>query len=331
MAAVTPDAIFQVATGFMAAKHLFVANEVGLFEHLAPGPTTLDTVAQRTGVPRRTLRILADAMVALGFVEKQGEHYQNGLVAATFLSGGTPIDLRPFLRLWNQLSYPRWMQLEAAVRTDQALFGALAFTEEQQRIFSEGVAAFTAGTAQAQALATAYDFGRHRRILDLGGGTGSFLLALLPRHSGLAATLFEMPTAAAVARQHLASTPYAGRITVVAGDFFTDVIPAEHDAILIANVVHHYASDRIRTLFRRLRERVPEDARLLLVDLWTNPTHTQPLFAALMAAEFLINSGGDVYSTAEIRQWLHETGWRLLEQVPLEGPASVIVAETAAD
>ena len=76
---------------------------------------------------------------------------------------------------------------------------------------------------------------------------------------------------------------------------------------------------------------MPEDARLLLVDLWTNPTHTQPLFAALMAAEFLINSGGDVYSTAEIRQWLHETGWRLLEQVPLEGPASVIVAETAAD
>lgn len=71
MATVTPDAIFQVATGFMAAKHLFVANEVGLFEHLAPGPTTLDTLAQRTGVPRRTLRILADAMVALGFVEKQ--------------------------------------------------------------------------------------------------------------------------------------------------------------------------------------------------------------------------------------------------------------------
>jgi len=77
MATVTPDAIFQVATGFRAAKHLFVANEVGLFEHLAPGPTTLDTLAQRTGVPRRTLRILADAMVALGFVEKQGEHYHS--------------------------------------------------------------------------------------------------------------------------------------------------------------------------------------------------------------------------------------------------------------
>jgi SAM-dependent methyltransferase len=328
MATVTPDAIFQVATGFMAAKHLFVANEVGLFAHLTLGPTTLDTLAQRTGVPRRTLRMLADAMVALGFVEKQGEYYQNGPVAATFLSGGTPTDLRPFLRFWNQLSYPRWMQLEAAVRTDQVLFGFLEFTDEQQRIFSEGVAVLTSGTAQA--LATAYDFGRHRRVLDLGGGTGSFLVALLSRYSGLAATLFEMPSAAAVARQHLASTPYAGRITVVAGDFFTDVIPAGHDAILIANVVHGYVPDRIHALFQRLRTQVPEGARLLLVDWWTDPTHTQPLFAALMAAEFLINGGGDVYSAEEIREWLHETGWRLLEQVPVEGPASVIVAETAA-
>jgi hypothetical protein len=66
----TPDPIFQVASGFMAAKHLFVANEVGVFEQLAAGPATLDVLASRTGVARSRLRILADAMVALGFVER---------------------------------------------------------------------------------------------------------------------------------------------------------------------------------------------------------------------------------------------------------------------
>ena len=81
MADVTPDLIFQVANGFMAAKHLFVANEIGLFEALADAPATLDDLAQRTGIPRRTLRILADAMVALGFLERQGDLYQNSLVA----------------------------------------------------------------------------------------------------------------------------------------------------------------------------------------------------------------------------------------------------------
>ena len=73
MTNVTPDSIFQVASGFMASKHLFVANEVGLFEGLAEGPKTLDELSARTGIPERTIRILADAMVALGFVERHDE------------------------------------------------------------------------------------------------------------------------------------------------------------------------------------------------------------------------------------------------------------------
>src|SRR5262249_18497723 len=91
---VTPDSIFQVATGFMASKHLFVAAEVGLFEHIAENGSTLDELTARTQVPRRTLRMIADAMVALGFVERRGDLYLNGPVAATFLAGRTPADLR---------------------------------------------------------------------------------------------------------------------------------------------------------------------------------------------------------------------------------------------
>ena len=72
----TPEPIFQVASGFMAAKHLFVANELGVFTHLAAGPATLDDLAQRVGIPRRTLCMLVDAMVTLGFVERQGERYE---------------------------------------------------------------------------------------------------------------------------------------------------------------------------------------------------------------------------------------------------------------
>src|SRR5216684_1056029 len=109
----SPDAIFEVAMGFMGSKHLFVANEIGLFSVLAEGPATLEEIAERAAVPARTIRIIADAMVALGFL--------------------------------NALSYPAWLGLERAVRTDE-LAGA-ALTEEQQTIFSEGVEAFSSGAA----------------------------------------------------------------------------------------------------------------------------------------------------------------------------------------
>jgi phospholipid N-methyltransferase len=324
MSNVTPDSIFQVASGFMASKHLYVANEVGLFEHLAEGPITLDELSERTGVPRRTIRILADAMVALGLVDRQGDRYQNGPVAATFLSGRTPADLRPFLRFWNRISYPSWMHLEESMRTGQAAVGHLS--EELVKVYSEGVEAITAGTAMA--LATTYDFRQHQRVLDLGGGTGSFLLAVLRNYSHLETTLFEQPDIAAVARQHLVGTPAGEQVKIVEGDFFKDPIPEGHDAVIVANVVHIFSPEHTRALLQRTRERVPVGARLLLVDFWTDPTHTQPTLATLLAGEFQMFSGeGDVYSEEEVHEWLQQTEWRPLEHKPLAGPASLIVAE----
>ena len=145
----TPDLVFQTATGFMMSKHLFAANDLGLFEKLADRPLTLDELARELGIPSRTARITADAMVALGFVEKRDNRYQNSPVSQTFLSGKTPADLRPFLRFWNHISYPQWQHLEEALRTNRAVRGDL--DPDQQRIFSEGVAAFTAGPAHAMA------------------------------------------------------------------------------------------------------------------------------------------------------------------------------------
>ena len=77
MSEITPDPIMRIALGFMAAKHLFVASEIGVFEKLAGGPMTLDALAAATGIPRRTLRISADAMVSLGLLQREGEGYRN--------------------------------------------------------------------------------------------------------------------------------------------------------------------------------------------------------------------------------------------------------------
>jgi SAM-dependent methyltransferase len=328
MRGITPEPILAVATGFMTAKHLFIANEVGLFEQLATGPRTLDELVAQTGIPRRTLRIVADAMVALGIVERHDSRYQNGPVAATFLSGATPADLRPVLRFFNHISYRAWLGLEAAVRSGQAQTKFGHFSEEEQRIFSAGIEAGTAGTAQA--LATTYDFGRHRRVLDLGGGTGSFLRAVLRRHVGLQATLFELPTVVPLARQRLAADPATGQVEVVAGDFLQDSLPDGHDAIIVANVVHLFSPEHNRALLRRLRDHVSAGARLLLVDFWTDPTHTEPLIAALLAGEFLVIGGeGDVYSEEEVRSWLLQTGWRFVGHTPLADSRGLVVAEAA--
>ena len=94
----------------------------------------------------------------------------------------------------------------------------------------------------------------------------------------------------------LTGTSVADRIRVVEGDFLRDQVPSGHDLLLIANVIHLFQPEVNRELLGRLRKAVEVGARALLVDFWTDPSHTQPLFAALMAAEFLVVAGGDVYS-----------------------------------
>ena len=325
---VAPDPIFQLATGFMSAKHLFVANEIGLFETLSDGPATLDELAQRVGVPQRTTRIVVDAMTALGLVQRNGERYENSPLAALYLSRRPAHDLRPFLRFWNRISYQRWATLEEAVRQGKGVLGMLQFTSEEQKIFSEGVEAFSGGSAEA--LPNAYDFSPHRRLVDLGGGTGSFLKALLQKYPRLECTLYEFPAAAAVARKNLAGTPFAEKIRIVEGDFLRDAIPEGNDAFLMANVVHVLSPSRNLELLRRVRQHATQGARLLIVDLWTNPTHTEPPFAALMAGEFLIMTGdGDVYSVEEARSWFQQSGWKFVEHKSVTGPVSLVIAEAA--
>ena len=228
MAEVTSDPIMRIAIGFMAAKHLFVASEIGVFEKLASAPATLDELAAKSGIPRCTPRISADAMVSLGLLEREGDRYRNSAAAAAFLAGSGP-DLRPMLRFWDKISYPAWMKLEDAVRRGEGERHFDRFSDEEQQIFSAGVEAFSAGMAAT--LATGYDFGRHRRVLDIGGGTGSFLISVLRHHPTLQGTLFELPGACAVARQRLAREPEGARVMVAQGDFFIDPLPSGHDAL----------------------------------------------------------------------------------------------------
>src|SRR5262249_31736648 len=105
-------------------------------------------------------------------------------------------------------------------------------------------------------------WGRHHRVLDVAGGTGSFLIVILRRHPALPGTLFELPGACAVARRRLIGEPEAARIAVVEGDFFKDPLPDGHDdAVIVANAVHALSAAHNVELLKRLRVAAAASAR----------------------------------------------------------------------
>ncbi len=322
--AVTPEPIMTVAAGFMAAKHLFAASELGLFEALADAPATLQALASRIGLTPRAARISADAMVALGLLERHGDTYRNSPVADRFLAGRPQPDLRPLLRFWDRISYPAWQDLAGSLGRGprQEIF---ELDETLQEVASAGIEAVLAGPAAA--LAHTYDFATHSQLLDVGGGTGSWSIAALQAHPRLSATVVDLPVVAAVARSRVSEAGLQERIEIVAGDAMHGELPTGHDVVLVANLAHYWSPEQNRQLLRRIRAAATPDARLLLADFWTDATHTSPAHAALMAGEFAVHlENGDVYSIDEVRSWLRDTGWRFLEHRGLAGPQSLVVA-----
>jgi SAM-dependent methyltransferase len=264
----TPESIFQLAQGFMASKVFFVANEIGLFEHLADGPKSADEVAA---------------------------------------------------------NLPHWQGLAGSVRNDGEKDTILDFSQEDQAIFSAGVEAASAGGAMA--LASSYDFGRHRGLLDIGGGTGSFLKIIGRQYPHLELTLFELPKTAAFARSRFTPND-AARIKIVEGDVLNrELLPTGFDALLLSHVIHCFNVDENRVVLEAAYDAASAGGRLLIVEFFLEDTKTAPVACTLMSAEFLMNTRGIAYSMTEVRHLAEQLGWRFVEHRALAGPVSLMVLE----
>jgi SAM-dependent methyltransferase len=322
-AAFPAEIIMKIGTGFMGSKYLFTGVDLGLFEQLASGPLELGALALRVKAPARTVRIVADALVALGLLTRSPEGYRNSAAAQSLLTGTGPQDLRPALRLYDRISYSDWTELARSVRTEEAVRRVL--NEDEQQVLSEGVDALSSPAAAS--LALVYDFSVHRHLLDLGGGAGIFLCEALRRYPALSGAIVERPAVAKLAEERLRTRGLAERARVIEGDIFDISLPAPHDVVLVANVMHLMSPSRNQALLRRIRERAAPDERLLLVDFFTDPTHTEPAFAAMMAGSFLTGHGeGDVYSEDEVTRWLEEAGFRKVSFRELSGASRLMVA-----
>jgi SAM-dependent methyltransferase len=319
-----PARIIELAAGFMVSKTLFAAIDIGLFAAITPDGSTPAELGERCAVPERSARAMADLLADAGLLVRDGTRFRNAPDTEAFLAGRGPFDLRPLARYWDIVSYPTWTRATEAYRTRRGVRPVL--DKAQTEAYESAVASVTAETAVD--LARAYDFGRHRRLLDVGGGYGTFATAILGAYEHLSATLVDLPEVAAAVAEQATAGPFAGRLTAVGADVFTEPLPGGHDAILVANVVHLFGPEQIAVLLRRLRDVVAPDGRLLLVDWWRTELAPHPS-ARFGAGEFLMISGGDLYQVDEVERWLGAAGWRFVEHRPLPPPAGLIVAEPA--
>ncbi|MFE5678730.1 methyltransferase [Streptomyces erythrochromogenes] len=334
----TPVPLMELTTGFWRFKVLAAAVELGLFTLLARlDGADAPRIGAELGLHPRPVRMLLACCTALGLLERDDDGgYRNAPTAREFLVEGRPHYFGGFVRYSDRYGFPGWDRLGEALRGnrpttwDPDAMESAFVTADPAILEGFWEAMFTLSSFTAAALGEAYDFGPHRRLLDVGGGAGAFPVGLCRRHPHLRATVLELPRVAAMAREKAAGLGLAGVIEARDGDFLRDErLPGGHDVILLSMILHDWDEETGRGLLKKCHDALPPGGAVIICELVLDDDERGPAPAALMGLNMLIETrSGHNYTYAEYGEWLAGAGFGPVTVLPLDaaGANAALVA-----
>jgi hypothetical protein len=326
-----PAALLQMMTGYWVSQALYVAAKLGLPDLLVNGPQSVEHLASATQVHAASLRRVLRALASVGvFTEASPDNYALTPLAA-LLRTGTPDSMRALAIMYAEEQYRAWGNVLHSVRTgktafDQqfgmSYFAYLAQHPEADQVFNQAMTGWT--TQVADAVIDAYDFSPCRKIVDVGGGYGTLLAAVLRSNQTASGILFDQPHVVTAAKAHLVSTGVAERCQTVGGDFFVEV-PASGDTYLLAQILHDWNDERSTAILRQCRRAVPMHGKLLVIEL-VLPSSEEPFFGKWLDLHMLVLLGARERTAEEYRALLESAGFKLARVIPTRAGPSIVEA-----
>jgi hypothetical protein len=328
-----------LANGLRTSQALFVTAKLRVADHLSKRPLTCCELATATGADAVALGRVMRALCAVGlFSESRSGHFSLEPVGQ-FLRSDFPGSFRAgvvFLvgptrwRCWSELLETVMTGVSASERLlGKSIFEFYAGCPEESEIHDEAMRAFSA--SHAAMLLDAIDLRRDRVVVDVGGGTGECLAAILAANPGLRGILFDLPNVVERTAHVLMDRMVADRCTVEAGSFF-ERVPGGGDTYLLKHIVHDWDDKRARTLLQCCRRCMPSHSRLVIVERML-PERIEPGAAVetfLTDLEMLVTTpGGRERTEIEFRDLLADAGFTDLKIMPTASPLSVVEARPA--
>lgn len=313
--------IVDLASAYYGSAVLFAAIDRGVFaaiEKLSSTSSTsnLDLIAAACGCDTRGMRLLLDACVAEGLLEKTGETYANTAAGKVALVPGGPADLTKAIR-YNRDVYAAWGRLaEFALTGKPVERPEVHLGEDKARTKAFAAAMFGRAMGIGKSIVPMLglgnvDRGSGIRVLDLAGGPGAYAILMCQANPGMSCVTVDLPAISAEAKGYVAQFGLADRIECRAGSYHTDEYEAEaYDAVTIFGALHQESSGQIVDILKRANRALKKGGKLLVLDMMTDRTHTAPKFSALFAVNMaLTTENGWVFSDEELKGWMREAGF----------------------
>lgn len=310
----------RLVNGYQVSQAIHAAATLGIADLLADGPRASDDLAAATGTDPRALYRLLRALSSVGVFHEDAERRFALTELGAALRTDSP-DSMVDMVIYSGRQYYReaWSSLLESVRTGDTAFRLVhgvdvweyrAQRPEESAIFDRAMAALS--RMQVRWVLDAYDFGRFRKIVDVGGGNGALLGALLAEHEHLRGVLFDQPHV-------VAGVDLGERGEVVAGSFF-ETVPDGGDAYLLKWIIHDWEDDDATRILRTVRR---HGETILLIERVIGPPN-EGAEAKFSDLNMLVAPGGKERTREEFAALFDAGGYRLLEVTPTAGAMCVI-------
>ena len=326
------DVVARLMDGYLHTQLLYVAVRLGLADLLASGPRSAEDLAAAAGADAPVLHRILRGLAINGIVE-EGDGVFGLTDAGRYLQSGTADSLRGAVLSRGDLYYRAASGLLEAARDGGAAFRHVFGTEffvhlsalpDRLVAFQESMVARS--QLEAGEVVAVYDFSRYRHIVDVGGGFGVTLAAILTSYPDLRATLFDRPEVVRAAPERLQAAGVAARCKVVGGDAF-DAVPEGGDLYLLSRVIHDWNDEGAVRILRSCRTAMKHDSTLVLVEAVVADRVTERPAAILMDLHMLVLGLGKERTAGEFGALLTRAGLALQLVVPTQGRTGVNVLE----
>ena len=306
----TAEDVLSVARAFQPACVLVAGAELGVFDILSEQSMTAKDLARRLDTDVRATTMLVDALAAMEFLTKDENQYAPaaGIVELLTEAGSKSIlamvrHLANCLRNWAELAKVtesgRPAEHADSIRGPQG--DLMAFIEAMDEI----------SRPMAPSLLKVIGPPVFSHLLDLGGGPGTWTIAMLQAVPDAKATLFDLPDVIPIARRHIAAAGLENRVTFAPGDFEVDeTLPCGADLAWVSAIVHMNSRQENRDLFAKIHTALADGGRILIRDVIMEESHTSPPDGAMFAINMLVNTpGGGTYTFSELSEDLITSGF----------------------
>jgi SAM-dependent methyltransferase len=333
-----PAPLFELFRGSFATELLVAATaHLGVFRILASGPILPKALQAELGLEARPFRVLITALRAMGtvVVDDDGRLLLTPM-AVSHLVSSSPHYVGDYFGL--AAGSPGVMAMVERLRTNRPTGndgGGVAFiyregmvsameAEESARFFTLALSGRARNVAPV--LAQQLPLAGASLLVDVGGGTGVYSIALLRSNPGLRAIVWDRPEVLRVATEFAGASGVADRLELCPGDMFRDPFPPGADVVLLSNILHDWDESECLVLLRRCAEALAPGGRLFIHDVFLDDDLGGPLPLALYSAALFSVTEGRAYSVAEYRSMLEATGFSVTQCLPTRVHCGVLIA-----